>query len=217
MKNPFPPESDEVTVAPTPAPQPDKLTPTVEPTPVDEKQPQPTAAASPSPAPTGTPNADAAKKNVPAAAPETIDFDGITSRVTRVPLPAENYGGLTAKTGHLLYFVGSAFYYGRQSDRPTSLRIFSVKDRKETTLMDGVGTYFALVGRLEIIVGGGGGFFVMDAAPQGANGKKAVSTAGMTTEINPSEEWNQISAKSGGVTAIGFMCRICTVSTGRNS
>ena len=192
VKNPFPPESDEVTVAPTPAPQPDKLTPTVEPTPVDEKQPQPTAAASPSPAPTGTPNADAAKKNVPAAAPETIDFDGITSRVTRVPLPAENYGGLTAKTGHLLYFVGSAFYYGRQSDRPTSLRIFSVKDRKETTLMDGAGTYSLSSDGSKIIVGGGGGFFVMDAAPQGANGKKAVSTAGMTTEINPSEEWNQI-------------------------
>lgn len=189
VKNPFPPESDEVTVT-APTPQPDKLNPTAEPTPVDEKQPQPTASASPTPA--GTPNQDTAKKNIPAARPETIDFDGITSRVTRVPLSADNYGGLTAKTGHLLYFVGPAFYYGRQSDRPNSLKIFSIKDRKETTLMDGAGTYSLSSDGSKIIVGAGGGFSVMDATPQGANSKKNVSTAGMMTEVNPSEEWNQI-------------------------
>jgi tricorn protease len=32
----------------------------------------------------------------------------------------------------------------------------------------------------------------MDATPQGVNSKKPVSTAGLTTEINPAEEWNQI-------------------------
>ncbi|HXG86101.1 MAG TPA: S41 family peptidase [Pyrinomonadaceae bacterium] len=195
VKNPFPPESDEVTIAPAPTPQPDdRLNPPTEtkPTPVDEKQPQPTASASPTPAPTGTPDADAAKKNVPAAKPETIDFDGITSRVTRVPLSPENYRGLSAKTGHLLYFVGSAFYYGRQSDRQTSLRIFSIKDRKETTLAEGVGTYSLSGDGSKIIVGQGAGFTLMDAVPQGANSKKTVSTAGLTTEINPAEEWNQI-------------------------
>jgi len=195
VKNPFPPESDEVTVAPQPTPQPnDKLNPPTEtkPTPVDEKQPQPTASVSPSPSPIGTPSADQVKKNVPAARPETIDFDGVTSRVTRVPLPAENYGGLTAKTGHLLYFVGSAFYYGRQSDRQTSLRIFSMKDRKETALMEGVGTYSLSSDGSKVIVGQSGAFTIMDAVPQGINSKKVVSTAGLTTEINPAEEWNQI-------------------------
>ncbi len=192
VKNPFPPESDEVTVAPAPTSPPDKLNPTTEPTPIDEKQPQPTASASPSPTVSGTPNQDAAKKNVPSAKPETIDFDGITNRVTRVPLSADNYGGLTAKTGHLLYFVGSAFYYGRQSDKPTSLRIFSIKERKETNLLDGVSTYSISRDGSKIIVGQGANFSVMDAAPNGASGKKSVSTAGMTVEINPSEEWNQI-------------------------
>jgi tricorn protease len=191
VKNPFPPESDEVTVTATPTPQPDKLTaPTTDPTPVDEKQPQPTASASPTPS--GTPSGDTAKRNIPSARPETIDFDGITSRVTRVPLQADNYGGLTAKTGHLLYFVGPAFYYGRQSDRPNSLRIFSMRDRRETTLMDGAGTYSLSSDGSKVIVGGAGGFTVMDATPIGANSKKNVSIAGMTTEINPQEEWNQI-------------------------
>ena len=192
VKNPFPPESDEVTIAPTPKPNDkDELTPPTEakPTPIDEKQPQPTASVSPTPTATGT---DAAKKNVPAVKPETIDFEGITARVTRVPLPADNYGALTAKTGHLLYFVGSAFYYGRQSDRPNSLRIYSIKDRKETVLMDGAGTYSLSADGSKVIVGGNGGFVVMDATPNGAAGKKQVSTAGMTVEVNPAQEWNQI-------------------------
>lgn len=193
IKNPFPPESDEVTIAPSASPTPtDKLNPPAEPnpTPVDEKQPQATATASP--VPSGTPDANAPKKNAPNTKPETIDFDGITKRVTRVPLPADNYGGLTAKTGHLLYFVGPAFYYGRQSDRPNSMRIFSMKDRKETVLMDGAGSYSLSSDGSKVIVGGAGGFSIMDATPQGANGRKNVSTAGMMTEINPQEEWNQI-------------------------
>lgn len=188
VKNPFPPESDEVTIT-TPTPD-DKLVPAATPKPVDEKQPQPSP--QPSPTPAGTPGADAVKKNVPSPKPEVIDFDGITTRVTKVPLPAENYGGLTAKTGHLLYFVGGAFYYGRQSDRPTSLRIFSFRDRKETTLQEGVNSYSLSSDGSKVIFGQGANFTIMDAVPQGANSKKAVSTAGLTTEINPAEEWNQI-------------------------
>ena len=175
VKNPFPPESDEVSIAPAPKPSDkDELTPPIDPnsTPTDEKQPRPTASVSPNPSAAGTPDATAPKKNVPAQKPEIIDFDGITQRVTRVPLNADNYGGLTAKTGHLLYFVGPASYYGRQSDRPNSLRIFSIKDRKETVLMDGAGTYSLSADGSKVIVGSGGGFSVMDATPSGASGKK---------------------------------------------
>jgi len=188
VKNPFPPESDEVAITP---PQPeDKLKPEDQPKPVDEKQPQPNATVSPTPS--GTPGADAIKKNVPSAKPEIIDFDRITARVTKVPLPAENYGGLTAKTGHLIYFVGSAFYYGRQSDRPNVLKIFSFRDRKETVLGEGVNSYSLSSDGSKIIVGQGGTFSVMDATPQGVTSKKPVSTAGLVTEIKPVEEWNQI-------------------------
>jgi tricorn protease len=188
VKNPFPPESDEVAITP---PTEDKLTPPEEKKPIDEKQPQPVPSVSPTPP--GTTSPEATKKNVPSQKPETIDFDSITARVTKVPLPADNYGGLSAKTGHLLYFVGPAFYYGRASDRPNSLRIFSFKDRKETTLGDGINSYSLSMDGSKLIVGqGGGGFSIMDATPQGANSKKPVSTAGLVTEVKPQEEWNQI-------------------------
>ena len=192
VKNPFPPESEEVTIAPAPTPQPDRLNPPTNPQPVDEKQPQPMASATPTPAPTVTPNADAPKQNAPNVKPEMIDFDGITLRVTRVPLPAENYGGLSAKTGHLVYIIGTPFYYGRAADRQPSVRIFSFRDRKETVLADGAGNYSLSSDGSKIIIGQGAAFTIMDATPQGVNSKKPVSTAGLTTEINPAEEWNQI-------------------------
>ena len=49
--------------------------------------------------------------------------------------------GLSAKTGHLLYGVGGAGYYGRQGDRNPSLRIYALKDRKETTLVEDIRGY----------------------------------------------------------------------------
>ncbi len=67
-----------------------------------------------------------------------------------------------------------------------------MKDRKETVLMEGVGAASLSADGSKIIVGQSGTFTIMDAVPQGVNSKKVVSTAGMATEINPAEEWNQI-------------------------
>src|SRR5689334_24839125 len=103
-KNPFPPESDEVTIAksadeaPKPATSPAEK-PAESPAPAE---PKPEAAAPKPPPPPATMN---------------IDFDGIMNRVARVPVGADNYFGLSTKTGYLLYVIGGAGYYGRQGDR----------------------------------------------------------------------------------------------------
>ncbi|HZH34324.1 MAG TPA: PDZ domain-containing protein, partial [Pyrinomonadaceae bacterium] len=200
VKHPFPPESDEVAVAPeAKTEERDKLLPAPEtnPTPRDEKEVKPVPAASPTASPTpGDARPAAPAKNQTSAKPETIDFDRIVARVARVPLPAENYGGLTAKTGHLVYFVGAPFYYGRQSDRQTTLRIFSMKDRKETTLMEGVGGYSLSGDGSKMVVTSfspaGLSVSLMDATPNGDKTRKPVSTAGLVADVNPQEEWDQI-------------------------
>src|SRR5688572_8167064 len=127
VKHPFPPESDEVAVAkPDEPPKPKGTPPALEPkepakdlnkelnkepaTETDQEKP------TPSPTPEAKPGA-AAKP----PATLVIDFDGISGRAARVPLGADNYGGLSVKTGHLMYGVGPAFYYGRPGDRPASL------------------------------------------------------------------------------------------------
>jgi len=122
-----------------------------------------------------------------------IDFDGLATRVTRVPVEANNYFGITVKNGHLLYATGSAFYYGRQGDRPASLKIYSIKDRKETTLADDIRGYnLSMDGSKVIVAGPGPTYGVYDATPQGDKSRKAVSTAGLAVDRVPAEEWNQI-------------------------
>ncbi|HMJ07933.1 MAG TPA: S41 family peptidase, partial [Pyrinomonadaceae bacterium] len=90
------------------------------------------------------------------------------------------------------YFVRPPFYYGRSADTQSSLRIFSLKDRKETTLLQPVSGYSISADGNKIIASSAGTYSVLDASPGGDKTKKSVSTAGLVTEIDPVAEWNQI-------------------------
>lgn len=165
-KNPFPYESDEAAIT------------------EDKPAGPPAGGAPPAGGPSGTPK--------PPETPETIDFDGIERRATKAPLPADNYGGLSANKGHLMYVIQSPFYYGRQADTQTSLRIYSLKDRRETTMLTPAFGYAISADGSKIMSNAGGQYAVFDANPQGERSRKNVSTAAMVTEVNPVEEWNQI-------------------------
>ena len=169
VKNPFPPESDEVSVSKQ-GEKPAEGAPA--------EQPKP---AEPKPETVPKPPVDL-----------VVDFDGITNRVARVPVGADNYGGLAAKAGHLLYFVGPAFYYGRQGDRPAQLKIFAFKDRKETVIADDIFGYAMSNDGSKVLVRQGPGFSLYDATPVGDKTRKPVATTGLVVDRVPAEEWNQI-------------------------
>ena len=171
VKHPFPAESDEVAVT----------KPRDESAPAERKEGE------------GEKPAEAKPATPPAPKAMTVDFDGISSRVARVPIGADNYGGLSAKPGFLIYATGPAFYYGRQGDRPAQLKLLSLKDRKETTLIDDFGGGYALSrDGSKILARQGQGFTIYDATPQGAQSRKPVSTAGLMVDRVPADEWNQI-------------------------
>jgi len=201
VKHPFPPESDEVTITkPDDASKPKGMPPGEEPKPpakdINKELKEPAKEATPEPdkpAPAASPVAQGeSKPDAKPPASMTIDFDGIVSRVARVPVGADNYGGLSAKTGHLIYATGSAFYYGRQGDRPTMLKIFSFKDRKESTIAEDIRGYALSDDGSKLLVAQGPGYNIYDATPQGDKSKKPVSTAGLFVDRVPAEEWNQI-------------------------
>lgn len=154
-KHPFPPESDEVTIA-------------------EEKKPE--------------------EKKPEEKKPEglRIDFDGIHLRATRVPVAAGNYGGLFANKGHLIYSRGGDFFYGRSSGQQPALVIYALKDRKETVLADGHQGYAVSGDGSKILARVQGQFQFINAAPTGTQGKKTVSTANLTVERVPLQEWQQI-------------------------
>ena len=171
VKHPFPSESDEVAVT----------KPKDEAAPAEKKEGE------------GEKPAEAKPATPPAPKAMTIDFDGISGRVARVPVGADNYAGISAKPGFLIYSTGPAFYYGRQGDRPAQLKLYSLKDRKETTLIDDFGGGYALSrDGSKALIRQGPGFFIYDTTPQGAQTRKPVSTAGLMVDRVPAEEWNQI-------------------------
>ncbi|HEX8370991.1 MAG TPA: S41 family peptidase [Pyrinomonadaceae bacterium] len=189
VKHPFPNESDEVTITreePKLESGVPSLTPTPAPMPTQSPTPTPTPSGSPAPTPTPTPmppNPNTVLR---------IDFDGLQNRVARVPVDADNIGNLSANKNFLFYTTGSAFYYGRQGDRQPTLKIFSLKDRKETVLTEGAFGYALSDDGSKIIFPQAGNFVLMDASPLGVQGKKNVSTAGLQYDRVPAEEWNQI-------------------------
>lgn len=123
----------------------------------------------------------------------TIDYDGIVGRSARVNVAPNNYFGLSANKGHLIYFIGTPFYYGRNGGEvQPSLRIYSLKDQRETTLAEPAGGAAVSGDGTKILVPAGPQFFLYDANPQGDRTRKPVSTAGLMYDRNPTEEWNEI-------------------------
>jgi tricorn protease len=175
VKNPFPPENDEVET-------PDHKR-------SDEKKEK-----------DKDKDKDKDKKNVkgeevdPAKdkKPIVIEFDGLGDRVVRVPLAADNYAAIAAIKGHLLYVRRGSFYYGRDGETKPELRIYSVADRKETTLADGVDAYALSADGSKVLVKQGPAFSLLDASPKGKEGKKAVSIANLAVDRLPAREWAQI-------------------------
>jgi tricorn protease len=121
-----------------------------------------------------------------------IDFDGLAERVARVPVEADNYGGLSANKGNLIYVRGTPFYYGRSAGSQPAIMIFSVEDREATALVEGSGGYALSSDGSKLLVREAGNYNLYDASPSGKGSKKTVSTSGLALDRVPREEWNQI-------------------------
>jgi len=160
-KHPFPPRSDEVTLG-------------------DKKQDEGAEA---------KPAAKVeAKTDKPKEAPFRIDFDGLASRVSRVPIDAENYRALVATKGHLLYIKTGAPFYGRESYEKSALLIFAMKTRKESTLAEDVSAWAVSRDGSKVLVRQRNAYQLLDAKPE-AKDKKAVSTKGLMLDRVPAQEW----------------------------
>ncbi len=169
VKNLFPPESDEVQIA---GPAVAEMAKGDAPRNGDE------------PKPAGGPQ--------PTERPLTrIDFDGLAERVVKVPVEADNFAGLTAVKGHLLYSVSGARYYGRESQIKTKLQIFDFAKREVTTLVDDVGGFAVSSDGNKVLARTGPSLVLLDAKAKGGE-KKTVSTKDLTVDRIPSEEFAEV-------------------------
>src|SRR5213075_1059720 len=119
-------------------------------------------------------NKDESKDAKKGHEPVKIDFDGLASRVARVPVDADNYNALSANKECLFYVRNGAGYYGRDSDKTTALIAFNLKERKPTTLSEDVHGYTMSSEGNKLLVREGPGFNEYDASSKGKDSKKAV-------------------------------------------
>lgn len=121
-----------------------------------------------------------------------IDLEGLGQRAVRVPLEADNYSGLSANKETLFFQRAGAFYYGRESERPTDLMAFSIKERKASVLAEDIGGYTLSDDGSKLLVRSGGGFALYDASAKGKDSKKAVATSGLDADRVPHDEWVEV-------------------------
>ncbi|MCZ2151966.1 MAG: PDZ domain-containing protein [Bryobacterales bacterium] len=134
-----------------------------------------------------------AKPEKKEAKPEfRIDFDGIESRVARVPLPAANYTGLGAIKGHLIYTRAGNSFYGRDPDRQPDLAIYSIAERKESVIAEGIAAVGVSFSGNKLVVRQGQALNVYDATPKGKDTRKSVNVSNLGVDRVPSLEWSQI-------------------------
>jgi tricorn protease len=161
VENPFPPEEDKVTVE-----EEDKEVKDSK----DDKDGK----------------GEEKKDKKPAAT--KIDFEGLASRVVRVPVPFDNYDGLSAGEGKLVYMKLPPQGFGEPASRP-ELRIFTFKDRKAATITEGVAGYDLSRDGEKVLVFQDGQHSLYDAKPEGKDSKKAIDASGMVVDRVPAEEW----------------------------
>ncbi|UCC82005.1 MAG: PD40 domain-containing protein [Gemmatimonadota bacterium] len=122
--------------------------------------------------------------------PIRIDFDGLADRVAQVPVGQGNFGGLSAVEGNLIYIAGPPAVFGPSGQSP-SIKIFSMEDREEETLLDEVGNYALSFDGKKILVRRAGAFQLYDVKAN-ASGPKTVSTSGLRVDRVPAEEWEEV-------------------------
>ena len=172
-KSPFPPQSDEVTFDDEKAGGEKKP---------DEEKPDADKA--------GDAKADTKGKPEKKQTPFRIDWDGLGSRVTRAPIDGDNFDGLAVGKGHLVYSVSGAPFYGRDSYAKPALTLYSLKDRKATTLVDDASSWALSRDGTKVLVRQGESLNLYDVKPE-TKDKKTVSTKGLMLDRVPADEWRQ--------------------------
>ncbi|MCZ6682427.1 MAG: PDZ domain-containing protein, partial [Planctomycetota bacterium] len=126
--------------------------------------------------------------------PLEIDIDGFESRAVQLPMSKGSFYNLAVNDkGHLIYVRGPA----RGSDQKPSIRIYDPEaekeeDKEEKTVLEKSGAFAITSDGEKLLVGkDGGGYAIVDAAAE-QKADETVPLGGMTTYIEPREEWRQI-------------------------
>jgi tricorn protease len=174
VKNPFPPESDEVTVSKEGDKAADKAK-------AEEKEKKDEKA-----------EKKDEKKEEKKKEYIHIDFEGLSQRVIAVPVESDNFQGLAVTKDYLIVGRGGTPFYGRETYPADALVIYSLKERKPTVLAENIDGFTVSDDGKKILTRSGHDFKLYDAKPEGKANPKTVSTAGLMVDRVPQQEWMEV-------------------------
>jgi len=119
----------------------------------------------------------------------TIDVEGLTARLHRVPVPPGNYNALSV-TDKALFWISRAT---GESNADLMAAPIQKKDVKVETVASKVRFYDLSADRKKLLLRVGDKLHVVDAKPKSADLKKsAIDLQGWKLSIDPREEWRQM-------------------------
>lgn len=115
-----------------------------------------------------------------------IDFDGLASRVERLPIDAGNIGGLGVTASHIVFGRFDAFYYGREGRNPPELIAYDLEKRSEKKLADKVNGWALSPTGQHVLVDSEAG---LQRIPLGDGETKTLDLGGLVYQRVPRDEY----------------------------
>ncbi len=130
--------------------------------------------------------ADAAKAKVE---PVDVDLDGFEERVVILPVPAGNYGTLSAASGKVVYLRRPPA--GAPEDAKGPVAYWDLEEREEKTVVPQADAYELSANGEKLLVANDQKLAIVDLKPD-QKMEKPLATADLEMVVNPREEWRQI-------------------------
>ncbi len=114
-----------------------------------------------------------------------VDPDGISERVIEIPVKAANYWNLVS--------VGDKLYYleRNSSDRATTLKVYDLKNKKETALGE-INGFEISTDHKKILVSHHGDYAILDLPLQKVDMKEKLDLSDMKVKLDRHAEWTEI-------------------------
>ena len=120
-----------------------------------------------------------------------IDFDGLSDRLIRAPIDADNIFSLALTDGHILTFHGGAFHYGRSSGVENVLRAYSLEKRESFDVVEGLNGYSLAADEPLAVIRKNGSLQRLKIT-DGNKDTKTISLSDVETRMVPKDEYVQI-------------------------
>ncbi|HLY60444.1 MAG TPA: PDZ domain-containing protein [Terriglobia bacterium] len=122
----------------------------------------------------------------------SIDFENIGQRILALPIPAQNYQGMSVGKEGIVYLLEGPPVDGENGPPVLAVQRFDMKTRKTEKLVDGVTRFAVSANGEKMLYRQAEKWFIAAADKPPKPGEGALKTADMEVYVDPRAEWAQM-------------------------